>query len=87
MSLWLAGVSGPELLIVMVVGSPVWLGGLLALWFLGPRRRRSEFSSPAKPPAAWYADPTGRYELRYWDGNGWTQHVSVDGRTSTDPLA
>lgn len=29
------------------------------------------------PPAAWYADPGGSGGLRYWDGNGWTEHVTA----------
>ncbi|MCL2779985.1 MAG: DUF2510 domain-containing protein [Actinomycetia bacterium] len=36
-------------------------------------------------PAAWYADPFGRHELRYFDGTQWTEHVSSHGRQSTDP--
>lgn len=37
-------------------------------------------------PAQWAADPTGRYELRYWDGTRWTEHVSRAGQQYTDPL-
>jgi uncharacterized protein YxjI len=37
-------------------------------------------------PANWYPDPTGRHQLRYWDGTNWTEHVSTNGATSTDPL-
>ena len=37
--------------------------------------------------ADWYPDPYGRSELRYWDGNAWTDHVSSNGRQSTDPVA
>jgi uncharacterized protein YxjI len=29
----------------------------------------------------------GRHELRYWDGNAWTDHVSNNGITGTDPVA
>ena len=36
-------------------------------------------------PAGWYADPSGRYELRYWDGAAWTEHVSRAGQQFTDP--
>jgi hypothetical protein len=36
-------------------------------------------------PAGWYADPAGRFELRYWDGNAWTEHVSRGGQQYTDP--
>lgn len=35
--------------------------------------------------AAWYADPSGRYELRYWDGQEWTEHVARGGQQFTDP--
>ena len=36
-------------------------------------------------PAGWYADPAGRFELRYWDGSTWTEHVSRTGQQFTDP--
>jgi hypothetical protein len=36
-------------------------------------------------PAGWYADPSGRFELRYWDGAAWTEHVSRAGQQYTDP--
>lgn len=36
-------------------------------------------------PAGWYADPAGRFELRYWDGSAWTEHVSRAGQQYTDP--
>ena len=46
-------------------------------------------SSPASTsgaaPAAWYADPSGRFELRYWDGKEWTEHVARGGQQFTDP--
>jgi hypothetical protein len=35
---------------------------------------------------AWYSDPTRRYELRWWDGSHWTQLVTADGYTLSDPL-
>jgi len=37
-------------------------------------------------PANWYPDPTGRHQLRYWDGNAWTDHVSNSGVQTTDPV-
>jgi uncharacterized protein YxjI len=37
-------------------------------------------------PANWYTDPTGRHQLRYWDGNAWTDHVSNAGQQSSDPV-
>ena len=39
--------------------------------------------APAGP--AWYADPTSRYDHRYWDGTNWTGHVARAGEMSTDP--
>jgi hypothetical protein len=39
----------------------------------------------AAAPAGWYADPSGRFELRYWDGGRWTEHVSRRGQQFTDP--
>jgi len=35
--------------------------------------------------AGWFADPTGRYEHRYWDGARWTDQVSHRGEPSVDP--
>ena len=38
------------------------------------------------PPAAgWFPDPSGEFQLRYWDGLRWTPHVSTDGVVATDP--
>jgi hypothetical protein len=44
-------------------------------------------SSGAVPsvPAGWYADPSGRFEQRYWDGGTWTEHVARGGAQYTDP--
>jgi len=36
-------------------------------------------------PAAWYADPSARFELRYWNGKEWTEHVARAGQQFTDP--
>jgi hypothetical protein len=37
-------------------------------------------------PAAWSPDPTGRHQLRYWDGSAWTANVSDNGAVSQDPV-
>jgi hypothetical protein len=39
------------------------------------------------PEPGWNPDPAGRHEYRYWDGSAWTDDVSDNGVTSTDPLA
>jgi hypothetical protein len=36
-------------------------------------------------PAGWHPDPSKRYEMRYWDGEKWTDYVSSQGQTYTDP--
>jgi hypothetical protein len=37
-------------------------------------------------PAAWHPDPTGRHELRYWNGFEWSETVSDGGVESQDPV-
>jgi hypothetical protein len=37
-------------------------------------------------PAGWHADPTARFEQRYWDGQGWTAHVVRGGVQASDPI-
>ena len=43
---------------------------------------------PSAPivPAGWRPDPTGRYQLRYWDSAPWTAHVSIQGVQGSDPM-
>ncbi|MEO9139748.1 MAG: phospholipid scramblase-related protein [Jatrophihabitans sp.] len=36
-------------------------------------------------PAGWYADPSGKHEKRYFDGQQWTEHVNSHGRAGIDP--
>jgi len=47
----------------------------------------AQTASAATPavPAAWYKDPSGRYEMRYWNGTAWTEHVARGGQQFTDP--
>jgi hypothetical protein len=49
-----------------------------------------QVSTPVPPPpgtpSGWLADPSGRHELRYWDGSRWTEHVSTGGEQATDFL-
>ena len=42
--------------------------------------------SPMAAPPAWHPDPTGRHQLRYWDGHTWSRHVSDDGVAGEDPI-
>ncbi|MFT3854016.1 MAG: DUF2510 domain-containing protein [Ilumatobacteraceae bacterium] len=45
-------------------------------------------TAPAYPAVApgWHADPTGRNQQRWWDGQAWTPHVVRAGVQTTDPL-
>lgn len=36
--------------------------------------------------SGWYKDPSGRSELRWWDGDHWTDHVHSSGRAGVDPV-
>jgi putative membrane protein len=49
---------------------------------LGPARHPAP---PVDIPAAWYPDPSGRHELRYWRDGVWTEHVSSAGVATVDP--
>ena len=42
-------------------------------------------ASTPQVPANWYPDPSKRYELRYWNGSAWTEHVATGGVQSIDP--
>ena len=48
-----------------------------------PAYQPAAVATPAVP-AGWYADPAGRFDLRYWDGGAWTEHVSRAGQQYTD---
>jgi hypothetical protein len=37
-------------------------------------------------PAQWAADPSGRHDLRFWDGTAWTEHVLDAGVAGLDPV-
>jgi len=50
-----------------------------------PVNATSSSVGDAVAPAAWYPDPSGRFELRYWNGSAWTEHVSRNGQQFTDP--
>ena len=43
---------------------------------------------PATPavPAQWAADPSGRHQHRWWDGERWTEHVADNGASGVDRL-
>ena len=63
--------------------------GLLVILSVLPMRSTAPVdTNPTKQamPASWYADPTGRNDLRYRDGTSWSVHVAPGGRSSADPV-
>jgi len=76
----------------------LFLGGAALAVVVALRRGRARrmLPAPAAQPvsgwgpgivaAGWLADPGGRHELRYWDGQRWTEHVSDRGAPGVDPL-
>jgi Protein of unknown function (DUF2510) len=74
------------------------LGGAVLAVVVAVRRNRARRLLPAPEaqlattwgqaagPAGWFADPGARHELRYWDGQRWTEHVSDCGTQDVDPL-
>ena len=33
----------------------------------------------------WHPDPSGHWQVRWWDGSAWTDHVASGGRQARDP--
>ena len=44
------------------------------------------YTAPTLPPAAWYPDPSGVGELRYWNGTAWTPGVVIGGQVTERPM-
>ena len=40
----------------------------------------------SQPAAGWYPDPTGRHEVRFWDGLQWTDRVATQGLEAIEPV-
>ena len=51
-----------------------------------PAREWYGISRSPSQPGEWRPDPSGRHQHRYWDGEGWTEHVSDEGVAGVDPL-
>ena len=72
----------------------VWPGGAAA-WStdLVGRQQQRPPACRTPPPVdgmhllpAWYPDPSGRHEFRWWDGQGWAEFVLDQDQSSVDPL-
>lgn len=71
-------------------GAPAQVAALFAPWEARLAQVAAEAGGAAAPAAtagaSWYADPTRRHELRYWDGQAWTDQVTDQGRQGLDPI-
>lgn len=47
--------------------------------------RSAETSGTTASAAGWFPDPSGRHQLRYWDGTTWTDHVRDHDLAGVDP--
>ena len=47
---------------------------------------RRPLAAGTAAPAGWFADPSGRHQMRYWDGRVWTDHVRDQEMAGVDPL-
>jgi hypothetical protein len=76
----------------------LFLGGVALMVVVAVRRHRARRLQPGSTtqpgtrrygatPAGWFADPGGCHELRYWDGQEWTEHVSDNRIQTADPLS
>lgn len=52
----------------------------------GPREVQQKPPTQPLPVTGWYVDPTRRFDLRYWSGTAWTEHVTRSGQRFKDPL-
>jgi hypothetical protein len=48
-------------------------------------RRPAAASGTTASAAGWFPDPSGRHQLRYWDGTTWTGHVRDQDVAGVDP--
>lgn len=72
-------------------GAPAQVAALFAPWEARLAEVATQAGGAANPSAtataaSWYADPTNRHELRYWDGRTWTDQVTDQGRQGLDPI-
>jgi hypothetical protein len=93
---------GPDIFRVVslaIVGALVlFLAGAALAVVVAVRRNRARRALPAAEAqpvlnwrqgtvaAGWFADPGRRHELRYWDGQRWTEHVSDRDTQRLDPM-
>jgi hypothetical protein len=93
------GVTNPQKVgeILVLLGGGAVAGAVALLALRGQSLVPAPVRTPAPPAAAptaaapggpgWGADPFGRHQWRYWDGNRWTDQVADGSTQSTDPAS
>jgi hypothetical protein len=71
-------------IIVFLTG--ILIGGILLLVARRTTKPPAPVGTAAVPPAGaqWAADPSGRNQYRWWDGQTWTTSVSNNGMIGVD---
>jgi Protein of unknown function (DUF2510) len=92
----IAGGVVRTILLPLVGAGILFLGGTALAVIVAIRRNRARrrYASSTMPGGrvsdagseGWFADPSKRHELRYWDGHRWTEHVSDRGTQAIDTL-
>ncbi len=81
--------GGAEWWILLVVCGGLVIPIALVVWLVtlfGRSRQSNAFPATPAAPASWLPDPTGRHELRYWNGVSWTPSVRDGDSESSDPV-
>jgi len=85
--LWVCTAGAIAVIVGLVLGAKreVVRFGASPLEAAGPAAAVAAPSAVAGNPR-WAPDPSGRHELRYWNGTAWSEHVSDRGVVGTDPF-
>jgi hypothetical protein len=82
-------VDVPDGQVVQLVYKPRWIvfmAGILQAVGIRPIQMQAQQAVGAQA-AGWHADPSGRHELRYWNGTAWSDDVSDKGVAAKDPMS
>jgi hypothetical protein len=82
---FLGGIGVPELIICGCLMLPTLLVALLVVLLIS-RNKAPSNRQGSTAPAGWLPDPSGRHQVRFWDGATWTAAVSDHGVQASDPL-
>ena len=78
--------GGAEVWIIFIVVVIIFGPTLVAAGLIWLAVARGSKVAPPPAPAGWYADPSTRHGLRFWNGAAWTSDVSDAGVQAQDPI-